>query len=60
MVAKESDGSMQRFHFFDGKFLGGWYLKGLTAKRMVSYSKGFLLKKSRAYNHYKTGDWGNL
>ena len=33
---------MQRFHFFDGKFLGRWYPKGLTAKRMVRYSKGLL------------------
>jgi len=35
MVAEENHGSMQRFHFFDCKFLGRWYPKGLTAKRMV-------------------------
>ena len=32
---KEGDDSIQRFHFFDAKFLGRWHLKGLTAKRMV-------------------------
>ena len=25
--------SLQRFHFFDGIFLGGWYPKGLTAAK---------------------------
>ena len=26
---------LQRFHLHDGIFLGRWYPKGLTAKRMV-------------------------
>jgi len=34
-MGEENHGSMRRFHFFDGKFLGRWYPKGLTAKRMV-------------------------
>jgi len=37
MVAEESDGSMQWFHFFDGipVFLGQWYQEGFHAKSMV-------------------------
>ena len=35
MVAEESDGSMQWFHFFDGIFLGQWYPEGFRAKSMV-------------------------
>jgi len=35
MVAEESDGSMQWFHFFDGIFLGQWYPEGFHAKSMV-------------------------
>jgi len=35
MVAEENHGSMQRFRFFIGKFPGGWYPKGLTAKHFV-------------------------
>jgi len=39
MVAEESDGSMQWFHFFDDIFPGRWYRKGLTAKRTVIIRK---------------------
>jgi len=35
MVAEESHGSMQWFHFFDGIFLGQWYPEGFHAKSMV-------------------------
>jgi len=35
MVAKEIDGSMQWFHFFDGIFLGQWYPEWFLAKSMV-------------------------
>jgi len=35
MVAKEIDGSMQWFHFFDAIFLGQWYLGWFLAKSMV-------------------------
>jgi len=36
MVAEESDGSMQWFHFFDGILLGQRYPEGFHAKSMVS------------------------
>ena len=33
--------SLQRFHLYDGIFLGRWYPKGLTAKRMVLVAVGW-------------------
>ena len=34
-MAKEIDGSVQWFHFFDGIFLGQWYPEWFLAKSMV-------------------------
>jgi len=47
MVAEESDGSMQWFHFFDGIFLGQWYPEGFHAKSMVLKRFTRFLSESR-------------
>jgi len=48
MIAEDSKDYMPRFHFLDASFLGHWYPKGLTAKRIVlmrQSSQGLILAR---------------
>jgi len=54
MAAEESDGSMQWFHFFDGRFLGQWYPEWFLAKSMV------LKRFARQFRYYSIRNSVNL